>query len=124
MMKNLNRDELLSLAKSFDPKDKCPDCLSLSCKGWESIPGGFMTNSLECVGTLRVEDAPECWEEDLLKGMTIWSTDAPISTAFHPYNKSDVFECKHCGAKYLRYTECGGYYVDERIRELNAKLIS
>lgn len=82
-----------------------------------------MTISLECVGTLRVEDAPECWEEDLPKGMTIWSKDAPISTPFHPYNKSDVYECKHCRAKYLRYTECGGYYVDERIRELNPKLI-
>ena len=124
MTKSLNRDELLTLAKSFNLKDKCPDCSSLSCAGWETIPGGFMTASLECVGTLRVEDAPEYWEEDLPKGMTIWSKDAPISIASHPYNKSDVYACKQCGCKYVRYTECGGYYVDERIRELRAELIS
>lgn len=124
MTKRLNRNELLSLAKSFDIKDKCADCLSLNCSGWESVPGGFMTNTLACIGTLRLEDAPEFWEEDHPKGTNLWSTDAPISISFHPYNKSDVYECKHCGCQYLRYTECGGYYVDDRIRELNAKLIS
>ena len=124
MTKSINREDLLSLAMSFDSKDKCPDCLSLSCAGWETIPGGFMTDSLERIGTLRIEGAPECWEEGLPKGMTIWSKEAPISVSLHPYNKSDVFDCKHCGCKYLRYTECGGYYVDERIRELKAELIS
>ena len=124
MTKSLNRDELLSIAKSFDSKDKCSDCQSLCCAGWESIPGGFTTKSLECIGTLRVEDASECWDEDHPNGTDMWSKDAPISIAFHPYNKSDVFECKHCGCKYLRYTEAGGYYVDERIRELNSTLIS
>jgi hypothetical protein len=124
MTKSLNREELLFIAQSFDPGNKCSDCQSLNCQGWESIPGGFITNSLECIGTLRIENAPECWEEDHPKGTTIWSKDAPISISFHPYNKSDVYECKHCRSKYLRYTECGGYYVDERIRELRAELIS
>ena len=124
MTKCLDREKLLSLAHSVDPKEKCPECVSLNCVGWESIPGGFITNSLECIGTLRSDDVPECWEEDHPKGTNIWSKDAPISISFHPYNKSDVFACKHCGSKYLRYTECGGYYVDERIRELNADLIS
>lgn len=124
MTKSLNKEELLSLANSFNHKEKCPDCHSLKCRGWESIPGGFTTKSLKYLGTLRVEGALECWDEDHPNGTDIWSKDAPISTSYHPYNKSDVYECKHCGCKYLRYTECGGYYVDERIRELNADLIS
>ena len=115
---------LLGFAQSFEGKSKCADCQSLSCAGWESIPGGFITNALECIGTLRVVDSPECWEEYHPKGTNIWSKDAPISAAFHPYNKSDVYKCKYCGCKYLRYTECGGYYVDERIRELNVNLIT
>lgn len=124
MTNSVDREMLLGFAQSFEGKTKCVDCQSLSCAGWESIPGGFLTNSLEYIGTLRVEDAPECWEEDHPKGTTIWSKDAPISVLFHPYNKSDVYECKHCGCKYLRYTECGGYYVDERIRELSGHLIT
>jgi hypothetical protein len=124
MTNSVDREILLGFAQSFAGKTKCVDCQSLSCAGWESIPGGFLTNSLECIGTLRVEGAPECWEEDHPKGTSMWSKDAPISILFHPYNKSDVYECKHCGCKYLRYTECGGYYVDERIRELNGHLIT
>ncbi|MEI6182739.1 MAG: hypothetical protein WCP25_05510 [Polynucleobacter sp.] len=120
----VDREMLLGFARSFEGKSKCADCQSLSCAGWESIPGGFITNALECIGTLRVEDAPENWEEHHPKGTTIWSKDAPISISFHPYNKSDIYECKSCGCKYLRYTECGGYYVDERIRELNRHLIT
>jgi len=124
MTNSVDREMLLGFAQSFEGKSKCADCQSLPCAGWESIPGGFITNALECIGTLRVEDAPECWEEYHPKGTNIWSKDAPISLAFHPYNKSDVYECKHCGCKYLRYTECGGYYVDERIRELNGHIIT
>ena len=53
---------LLKFARSFEGKSKCATCESLSCAGWESIPGGFITNTLESIGTLRVEDAPENWE--------------------------------------------------------------
>jgi hypothetical protein len=123
MTKPIDREALIKLAQSFDPTNKCPECQSLSCEGWESIPGGFTTSSLENLGTLRIEDAPECWDEDHPHGTNMWSKDAPISVSFHPYNKSDVYQCKQCACKYLRYTEAGGYYVDERIRELKAELI-
>jgi DNA-directed RNA polymerase subunit RPC12/RpoP len=122
MTKLINRDELLSLATSSH-KEACPDCQSLTCDGWESIPGGFETKALECIGTLRVEDSQECWEEYHPDGTDLWSKNAPIAIGFHPYNKSDVYQCKKCGSKYLRYLEAGGYYVDERIRKLDAKLI-
>jgi hypothetical protein len=31
--------------------------------------------------------------------------------------------CRACGKLFLRYTEAGGYYVDPRIREMNAALL-
>lgn len=122
MAKLLTRDELLALA-SIEHSKKCPECLSLKCEGWESIPGGFETKMLKCVGTLRIEDSPECWEEYRPNGTDLWSQNAPIAIQFHPYNKSDVYQCINCASIYLRYLEAGGYYVDERIRELKADLI-
>jgi phage FluMu protein Com len=123
MPKLLTRDELISLA-STKHQEKCPECQSLNCEGWESVPGGYETKILECIGTLRAEDSPECWEEYHPNGTDLWSKDALIAIEFHPYNKSDVYQCKNCNSIYLRYLEAGGYYVDERIRELKAKLIS
>ena len=122
MTKCIGRDKLLVLAASTN-QGRCSNCQSLTCDGWESIPGGFETKTLERIGTLRVEDSPECWEEYHPNGTDLWSKNAPISIAFHPYNKSDVYQCNKCQSKYLRYLEAGGYYVDERIRRLDAKLI-
>jgi hypothetical protein len=124
MLKELSRNELLAIANSPEPKKGCPICASLICIGWESVPGSFDLHCLKPIGTLRKEDAPECWEEDHPDGTNLWSENAPISVQFHPYNRSDVCECKQCGRKYLRYTEYGGYYIDERIRVLDPKLIS
>ena len=42
---------------------------------------------------------------------------------YHPYNSSDVYQCQACQTVYLRYTEYGGYYVDERIRVVKPELI-
>ena len=124
MLKELNRSELLDIANSAPSKANCPKCESLACVGWETVPGSFDLNCLKPIGTLRIEGAPEFWEEDHPEGTNLWSENAPISIQFHPYNRSDVYECKECGSKYLRYTEYGGYYVDERIRALDPKLIS
>ena len=103
---------------------KCAECQTLNCEGWESIPGGYETKILEYIATLRSEDSAECWEEYHPNGTDLWSKTAPIAPQFHPYNKSDVYQCKNCASLYLRYLEAGGYYVDERIRELKAELIS
>ena len=123
-MKEFNRDQLLEIAVSRRTIESCLDCSSLSCAGWESVPGSFELNKLKSLGTLRVKDAEEFWDEYHPNGTNIWSESAPISIKHHPYNRSDVFECITCQKKFLRYTEYGGYYVDERIRELNPKLIS
>ena len=123
MTKELNRDELLDIAKSVKADKSCPVCSSLSCTGWMSKPGYFALDQLTVIGTLRVEGAEESWDEYHPHGTNLWSEDAPISIPHHPYNRSDVRECIACKRKFLHYTEYGGYYLDERIRALDARLI-
>ena len=123
-MTELNRDQLLDIASSSDRSGDCPDCASLSCAGWESVPSSFELNKLELLGTLRIEGAEECWDEYHPDGTNIWSEAAPISIQHHPYNRSNVYGCISCQRKFLRYTEYGGYYLDERIRELDPNLIT
>lgn len=123
MLKELDTSQLLQIAQSPQTQSECESCAPLSCKGWESMPSGFDSEILIPVGTLRIEGAQESWDEHHPDGTNQWSSDAPISATHYPYNRSDVFECKSCKRKYLRYTEYGGYYLDERIRELNPDLI-
>ena len=119
----VSASELLALAQSINHEDRCETCASLNYPGWESLPAVFDQNSLKLVGTLKVEDAPESWEEFHPNGTQIWSPEAPIAVGYHPYNRCDLYQCIDCSRIYLRYTEFGGYYVDQRIRALNAKLI-
>ena len=123
MLKELDANQLLEISLSPRTKTACATCAPLSCKGWESIPSGFSTELLDPVGTLRIEGAQECWDEYHPKGTNQWSSDAPISPKHYPYNRSDVFECTSCKRKFLRYTEYGGYYLDERVRELSSEFI-
>jgi hypothetical protein len=122
-MKKLDRDQLLDIAKSPRTVEACSECSSLSCPGWISKPGYFDLGKLKVLGTLKVDGAEECWDEYHPDGTNLWSEDAPISLQHHPYDRADVCECMHCKRKFLHYTEYGGYYLDERIRELSATLI-
>ncbi len=102
----------------------CAQCGSLRAPGWEAMPGGFDRDLLRQVGTLRrpeVEDPT--LQEYHPRGTHAWSADAPIAPAFFPYNRCDAWQCAACGRPFLRYTEYGGYYVEERIRELRAALV-
>ncbi len=119
----LNANELLALAKTNQKSEECPNCAALSCPGWESLPSMVTPNSLKLVGTLRDETIEDTWDEFHPKGTQIWSDDAPIAIGFHPYNKCNIYQCTSCTRLFLRYTEYGGYYVDERIRALNPHLI-
>jgi hypothetical protein len=88
------------------------------------MPGGFERASLRLVGTLKqpgLEDPT--LEEYHPQGSRGWSPDAPIAPAFFPYNRCDVWQCVQCGRPFLRYTEYGGYYLEERVRELRAALV-
>ncbi len=119
----LNKELLLDIARHPKALKSCLVCSGLSCPGWMSVPGYFDLNKLQVVGTLKTEGAEECWDEHHPDGTNLWSDDAPISIEHHPYNRSDVLECIHCNRMFLHYTEYGGYYLDQRIRELTAQLI-
>lgn len=102
----------------------CAACAAIKAPGWEALPGAFDRGGLRKVGTLRVpgEDDPTL-EEYHPQGTRGWSPDAPVAPAFFPYNRCDAWQCAACGRPFLRYTEYGGYYVEERIRELHARQV-
>ncbi len=124
MLKITRSSELLELARSNQPSSECGTCNALMNPGWESVPGSFDLKLLKLTGTLRDEDKPETWEEYHPHGTNSWSADAPIAIGYHPYTRCDIYECMNCTRKYLRYGEYGGYYVDERVRPLNAEFIT
>jgi hypothetical protein len=112
----------VGLQAAFAPA--CTQCGALVCAGWESMPGGFERARLSRIGTLR----PEGSEEPTLRehhphGTHGWSAQAPIAPSYFPYNRCDVWQCKACPRVYLRYTEYGGYYEDERVRALDPALV-
>jgi hypothetical protein len=103
----------------------CPACAALASPGWEALPGGFDTQRLEQVGTLRRLDVDDpTLAEHHPEGTNSWSDTAPIAPAFAPYNRCDVWRCRQCHRVFLRYTEYGGYYQEERIRALNPALVT
>ena len=119
----LDAGDLRRLAEAHSGRP-CPACAAVKAPGWESIPGSLDRDRLHKVGTLRAPDVEEpTLEEHHPAGTNAWSPDAPIAPAYFPYNRCDVWQCAQCGRPFLRYTEYGGYYVEERIRELHANRI-
>jgi len=114
------------LAESWRPVEAgaCDACRPLVCPGWESWPATADPQALQRVGTLRDASIDDpTLDEHHPAGTHAWDATAPIAPAFHPYNRCDVWQCRHCGRPFLRYTEYGGYYQDERVRELTAALV-
>lgn len=123
-MTRLTAIELGALGLRGRQADRCEACAPLACQGWESMPGGFDTEPLRCVGTLRdSNDDDPTLSEYHPRGTHGWSADAPIALAWFPYNRCDVWMCSACGRPFLRYTEFGGYYTDERIRAVDPDLV-
>jgi ribosomal protein L37AE/L43A len=123
-MATMTLEDLMAIAKQSRTTTTCPHCQALVCKGWASVPGGFDLSRLTRVGSLRDPDADEpTLAEHHPNGTGAWSDDAPIALGWFPYNRCDVWQCSGCARPFLRYTEVGGYYTDERIRELQAHLI-
>jgi hypothetical protein len=104
----------------------CAACVAIKAPGWEALPGGFDASALlRKLATLRPPGVDDpTLEEFHPAGTRSWSPDAPIAPAWFPYNRCDVWECKACRRPFLRYTEYGGYYVEERIRELDPAKIA
>ncbi len=116
--------ELLSLARAPRRRADCAACRALVCPGWEAMAPGFDRALLERVGTLRdPSNEDPTVAEYHPSGTHSWSADAPIAPAWFPYNRSDAWRCAACARPFLRYTEYGGYYTEERIRELDASLV-
>ena len=102
-----------------------PCCASVRAPGWESLPAGFDESAFRRLGTLRNPDpdAPEVLDEYHPAGTGMWSADAPVAPRFLPYNLSELWACARCGKPFLRYAESGGYYHEDRIRELDPALV-
>ena len=88
------------------------------------MPSYFDRRALIRVGTLRDETVEEpTLQEHHPHGTHGWSPDAPIALTHYPYNRCDVWQCATCSRAYLRYTEYGGYYEDERVRQVDPILV-
>ncbi|WP_322049216.1 hypothetical protein [Paraburkholderia sp. J67] len=125
MTRYLDAAALTELAQRAERIDAPPcACTKTPLDGWQSQPLSLDERQLEQVGTLMREDEAEpTFAEHLPDGIGYWSEQAPISPRHFPYNRCGVWACSSCGRLYLRYTEGGGYFVDQRIRALKANLI-
>jgi hypothetical protein len=120
---SLNAASLRTRAEQAPAGPGCTTCGALSCPGWESLPAGFSSRDLRVLDTLRSDADERSWAEYHPAGTRLESADAPIAPGWHPYNRADLCACRACGRLFLRYTEGGGYYVDERVREVDPALI-
>ncbi|MBP8148241.1 MAG: hypothetical protein KAY21_00800 [Limnohabitans sp.] len=117
---------LMKLALS--PKTSPCVCPVGACASWESMPDDrWPASQMKAVATLR--DAPceepvePTFEEYHLGGTRYDSPAAPVAPRYFPFNRCDVFACQICSRVLLKYTEFGGYYVDHRVRSLQAECI-
>lgn len=119
----ISEAELRTTAAKAAHHPRCADCAPLWRPGWESISGAVSIDHLELLGALGTEESWERLDEFHPDGTNLWSPDAPIALGWHPYTRSSLWRCAQCSGAFLRYTEYGGYYVEERIRPLLADLI-
>ena len=120
---------LAAALKALAEKSSVPcTCGMGACTAWESVPGErWPAAQVTRVGSLRAPDSfgPEPTYEEFHPHKTRYdSPDAPIAPAFFPYNRCDVFTCGQCDRVLLKYTEYGGYYIDDRVRAVQADLVS
>jgi len=121
----LNSTQLKALAKQS--LNQCICALKI-CKGWESVSNDrWPSKQLKLEGTLRRElaqgETELSFEEFHPNGTRYDSPDAPVALNYFPYNRADVFGCQQCGCAVLKYTEYGGYYIDQRVRLVDASLV-
>ena len=121
----LNAQSLRRLAQG--KPERC-DCTLKACRGWESVSDDrWPAAQMVLAGTLR-RPVPEgqtelTFEEFHPNGTRYDSTDAPVAPDYFPFNRCDVHACARCQCAVLRYTEYGGYYVDHRVRLVDADLV-
>jgi hypothetical protein len=121
----LNSTQLKALAKQS--LNQCTCALKI-CKGWESVSNDrWPSKQLKLEGTLRRElaqgETEQSFEEFHPNGTRYDSPDAPVALNYFPYNRADVFGCQQCECAILKCTEYGGYYIDQRVRLVDASLV-
>jgi hypothetical protein len=107
-------------------RDTTPcSCALRRCGPWDSVSeGDWPREHMAPVGTLRDSAEPEpTFEEFHPDGTRYESPDAPVAIRFFPFNRCDIWLCGRCDQHWLRYTEFGGYYVDQRARRLQPEQI-
>jgi hypothetical protein len=103
-------------------------CALKNCAGWESVSEDrWPADQMQLKGTLREPLSDGQTEPSFAEfhpdGTRYDSPQAPIAPKHFPYNRCDVFACQKCACGVLKYTEYGGYYVDNRVRLFNPKLL-
>lgn len=121
----MTADELRRLARSRP--EQC-GCALKACQGWESVSDDrWPDRQMRAVGTLRPppsdDPAELTFEEFHPNGTRYESPQAPIAPTYFPFNRCDVYACERCGCAVLKYTEYGGYYVDHRVRLVDAQRV-
>lgn len=121
----LSTTDIKHLAQQSWTGPACTCCAIFTSTGWESFPSLANDSDLRKIGSLWIagDDEPSLAEYHP-EGTSYWSPSAPIALDFHPYNRCEIWQCRHCNHPFLRYTEYGGYYEDQRIRELDPALIT
>jgi len=125
MSKLLDAQALRKMAQARP--EQCTCALKV-CRGWESVSDDrWPADQMQATGTLR-QALPEgktepTFEEFHPHGSRYESADAPIAPGYFPFNRCDVHACTRCGCAVLKYTEFGGYYVDHRVRLVDADLV-
>jgi hypothetical protein len=125
LLPRLRADDLKRLAASSPAH--CT-CTLKACAGWESVSNDrWPAQQLMAVGTLRrplpAGQTEATFEEFHPQGTRYESPLAPIALTYFPFNRCDVHACNHCGCAVLKYTEYGGYYIDQRVRLVDANRI-
>lgn len=99
-------------------------CEIASYLGWTRTPVSFPQAQMRPAGTLAGDPYDEpTFAEYHPHGTNYWSPDAPIAIHYFPYNRCAVQQCTVCLRYCLTYVEAGGYYVEPRIRALDARYI-
>jgi len=110
---------LETLAAQSDAVHAACACCSTPLTGWASLPVFFPEAQVRRIGTLILGKVDEATVAEFHpEGTDYWAPQAPIAPRYFPFNRCDAWECSVCSRVYLRYTEGGGYFVDQRIRAL------
>lgn len=120
----ISSEDIMALAQASGAVDLPCACGIDGYRGWTRIPADFPQERMRTMGTLMADPYAEpTYAEYHPHGTNYWSPDAPIALRHFPYNRCTVQQCSVCHRACLTYVEAGGYYVEPRIRALDARLI-